>query len=65
MSADRLGEGCSEEIRTINEFRVVTIPGDAIIVGSPLILAGPGVIQFSFSEFKSFKRSVWNIRRKK
>lgn len=38
MSANGLGEECSEEIRTVNEFWVVTIPGDAIIVGSPLIL---------------------------
>jgi len=33
MSADGLGEECSEEIRTVNEFRVVAIPGDAVIVG--------------------------------
>ena len=40
MSADGLGEGCSEEIRTVNEFRVVAVPGDAVIVGSPLLLVG-------------------------
>ena len=40
MSADGLGEGCSEEIRTINEFWVVAVPSDAVIVGSPLVLAG-------------------------
>jgi len=39
-SANGLGEGCSEEIRTVNEFRVVTVPGDAVIVGSPLVLVG-------------------------
>ena len=38
VSADGLGEGCSEEIRTVNEFRVVAVPGDAVIVGSPLVL---------------------------
>lgn len=40
MSADGLGEGHSEEVRTINEFRVIAIPGDAIIIGQPLILVG-------------------------
>ena len=45
VSADGLGEGCSEEIRTVNEFRVVSVPGDAIIVGSPLVLAG-GVLRY-------------------
>jgi hypothetical protein len=25
-------EGCSEEIRTVNEFRVVAVPGNAVIV---------------------------------
>jgi hypothetical protein len=37
-SASRLGEWCSEQIRAINQFRVVAIPGDAIIVRSPLVL---------------------------
>jgi len=40
VSANRFREECSEEIRTVNEFRVVAIPGDAIIVGSPLVLVG-------------------------
>jgi hypothetical protein len=30
VSGDGLGEGCSEEIRTVNEFRVVAVPSDAI-----------------------------------
>ena len=38
VSADGLEEECSEEIRTVNEFRVVAVPGDAIIIGSPLVL---------------------------
>jgi len=38
MSADGLGEECSEE--TVNEFRGVAVPGDAVIVGSPLVLVG-------------------------
>jgi hypothetical protein len=38
VSADGLGEGCSEEIRPVNKFRVV--PGDAIVVCSPLVLGG-------------------------
>ena len=40
MSADGLGEGFSEEIRTVNEIRVIVVPGDAVIVGSPLVLIG-------------------------
>ena len=40
VSADRLGEEFCEEVRTVNEFRVVAVPGDAVIVGSPLILVG-------------------------
>ena len=40
VSANRLGEECSEEIQTVNEFRVVAVPGDAIIIGSPLVLVG-------------------------
>jgi len=39
VSADGLGEGCSEKIRTVNELRVVADPGDAVVV-SPLVLAG-------------------------
>ena len=39
-SADGLGEGCSEEIRTVNEFRVVAVPGDAVIVRSSLVFVG-------------------------
>ena len=40
VSANGLGEECSEEIRTVNEFRVVAAPGDAVIVGSPLVFVG-------------------------
>jgi len=32
VSADGLGEGRSEEVRTVNEFRVVAVPGDAVII---------------------------------
>jgi len=32
MSADRLGEGHSEEVQMVNEVWVVTVPGDAIII---------------------------------
>ena len=39
VSADGLGEGCSEEIRPVNKFRVV-VPGDAVVVCSPLVLGG-------------------------
>jgi len=38
ISANRLREGCSEEIRPVNKFWVV--PGDAIVVCSPLVLGG-------------------------
>ena len=38
VSADGLGEGCSEEIGTVNEFWVVTDTGNAVIVGSPPVL---------------------------
>ena len=38
ISADGPGEECSEVIRTVNEVRVVAVPGDAIMVGSPLVL---------------------------
>lgn len=42
VSADGLGEGLSEEVRTINEFRVVAVlPGDAVIIGRPLVRVGP------------------------
>lgn len=40
MSAARLGEECSEEVRAVDRFRVVAIPGDTVIVRSPLVLAG-------------------------
>jgi len=40
VSADRLGEECSEQIRTVNEFGVVAVPSDAIIVGSSLVVIG-------------------------
>jgi len=40
VSADRLGERRSEEIRTVNEFRVVAVPGDAVIIGHALVLVG-------------------------
>lgn len=40
VPANGLGEGCSEEIRTVNEIRVVAVPGDAVIEGSPLIPIG-------------------------
>lgn len=42
--ADWLGEGCSKEIRTVNEHRVVAAPGDAVIVGNPFVLVG-GVLR--------------------
>jgi hypothetical protein len=32
MSANRLGEGCSEEVRTVDEVWVVAVPGDAIVI---------------------------------
>ena len=32
VSADGLGEGHSEEIRTVDEARVVAVPGDAVII---------------------------------
>ena len=38
VSADGFGERCSEEIRTVNEFRVIAVPGGAVIVGNPLVL---------------------------
>jgi hypothetical protein len=38
VSADGLGEECSEEIRAVNKFRVVVVPSNAVIVGSPLVL---------------------------
>jgi len=40
VSAFGFGEGCSEEIRPVNEFRVVAVPGDAVVVCSPLVLGG-------------------------
>ena len=40
VSADRLGEGCSEVIRTVNKFRVVAVPGDAVIKRPPLVIVG-------------------------
>ena len=39
-SAGGLGEERGEKIRTVNEFRVVAVPGDTVIVGSPLLLVG-------------------------
>ena len=44
VSANGLGEECCEEIRMVNEFRVVAVPGDAVIVGSPLVSVG-GVLE--------------------
>jgi len=32
MSADGLGEGRSEEVRMVDELRVVAVPGDAVII---------------------------------
>ena len=32
VSADGLGEGRSEEVRTVDEVWVVAVPGDAIII---------------------------------
>ena len=32
VSADGLGEGRSEEIRTVDEVRMVAVPGDAVII---------------------------------
>jgi len=32
VSADGLGEGRSEEIRTVDEVRVIAVPGDAVII---------------------------------
>jgi hypothetical protein len=40
VSADGLGEGRTEEVGTINEVRVVTVPGDAVIIRRPLVLVG-------------------------
>jgi len=40
VSADGLGEECSEEIRTVKKVWVVAGPGDAVIVRSPLVLVG-------------------------
>ena len=32
VSADGLGEGRSEDVRTVDEVRVVAVPGDAVII---------------------------------
>lgn len=40
MSASGPGEGCGVEIGMVKEFRVVAIPGDAVIVRFLLILIG-------------------------
>ncbi len=40
MSADGLGEGCSQEIRAVDKDRVVGVPGDAVIERSSLVVAG-------------------------
>jgi hypothetical protein len=40
VSAVGLGEGCSEEIRPVNEFRVVAVPSAVVVVCSPLVLGG-------------------------
>lgn len=38
MSADRLGEGQSEEVQTVDKVWVITIPSDAIIIWCSLVL---------------------------
>ena len=58
VSAGGLGEGCSEEIRTVNEFRVVAVPGDAVIVGSPLVLIGGVLGDNSGTASKSEGREI-------
>ena len=37
VSANGLGKGRSEEVRTVNEVRVVAVPSDAVIIGRPLV----------------------------
>ena len=44
VSADRLGEGCSEVIRTVNKFRVVAVPGDAVLKRPPLVIVGGATV---------------------
>ena len=39
-SALGLAEGCSEEVRAVDEFRMVPIPTDTVVVRSPLVLVG-------------------------
>lgn len=41
VSADGLGKGCSEKVRAVNEFRVVAVPSDTVIIGRPLVHVGP------------------------
>ena len=40
VSADGLGEGRGEEVRTVHKFRVVAVPSDAVIIGRPLVHVG-------------------------
>ena len=40
VSASGLGEWRSEEIRTVDEFWMVAIASDAVIVGGPLVFVG-------------------------
>jgi len=40
VSTTRLREGFSEEIRPVNKYRVVAVPGAAVVVCSPLVLGG-------------------------
>jgi hypothetical protein len=40
VSAHGLGEGRSEEVRTVHKFRVVAVSSDAVIIAHPLVLVG-------------------------
>lgn len=40
MSAGRLGEERGAEVRPVHEYWVVTISGNAVVIGRPLILVG-------------------------
>jgi hypothetical protein len=40
VSTDGLEEGRSEEVRTVDEVRVVVVPGDAVIICRSLVLVG-------------------------
>jgi hypothetical protein len=42
VSAEGLGEGCGEEVRPVDEFRVIAVPGDPVVVCSPFVLGGGG-----------------------